>query len=121
MFEDFISVMLSVGKAQLIAIGIIIGSFIIERITGLRLFIDHYTKWAKSPRNAEIVTNRDMGYYFILMVAVFIYDIYHENVTFNFFTCIIALILITTLSSIFKKIHEKYQKVDPTKKDDDYW
>ncbi len=121
MIDDTISVFISIGKSNLTAMGIVIFSFIIEKITGLRLFIDHYYKWVKSPRNAEIVTNRDMGYYFILMVAVFIYDIYNGNVAFNFFTCIIALILITTLSSIFKKIHGKYQKVDPKKKDDDFY
>ncbi len=106
-------------QSIIITIGIIIGSFIIEKTTGLKLFIDHYT-WVKSPANAKILSDGDSGYFIILNIIVFIYNIYKNNIAFHWITFFLWLFFLLILTRILYKIHYKYQKIDPNKADDDY-
>lgn len=116
---DIINILITLGKSHLYVLYIVIGSFIIEKFTGLKLFIYDYF-WVKSPRNAEDGSNRDAGLYLIINCIVFGYNIYHGRIEFNIFNIIIWVIIISILTKIFYKIHRKYQKVDPNKADDDY-
>ena len=109
----------SIIKAHIIILLIVILSFIIEKLTGLKLLIDHYT-WRKSVKNREVLSTGDSGFYIIFNLIVFIYDHYSSEQDIfipNFF---IWLILLSILTYLFYKIHFKYQRIDPTKTDDDY-
>jgi Ca2+/Na+ antiporter len=117
--NNFSSICISIAKANLIAIGIVILSYIIEKLTGLRLFIDHYT-WIKSENNAETLSIGDTVYYFILNLIVFIYDIYMGKIEFHVIAIVTWLLFVGILAQIFYLIHGKYQKVDPNKSDNDY-
>ena len=117
--NNFLDIIVSIGEANLIAIGIVLFSCIIEKITGLKLFIDNY-KWVKSENNAENISIRDTVNYFILNLIVFIYNIYEGKIEFHVIAIVIWLILVGILVQIFYLIHRKYQKIDPNKSDDDY-
>jgi len=117
--NNTLNILISVGKANLIAFGIILFSYIIEKLTGLRLLIDHYI-WVKSVKNTEILSTGDSAYYIILNLIVFIYDIYNDKIELHTLTIVVWIILVAILTQIFYTIHRKYQKVDPNKADDDY-
>lgn len=117
--DNIVNIFISIGKAHLIGIAIVILSYIIEKSTGLKLLIDHYT-WIKSRNNIEVLSTRDTGNYLILNSIVFIYDIYNGNIGLNFISIAIWLVLIIILTKVFYRIHKKYQKYDPNKADDDY-
>lgn len=117
--NNFFDIIISIGYANLIAIGIVLLSYIIEKVTGLKLFIDHYT-WVKSENNAETLSIRDTVYYFILNLFVFIYNIYHGKIEFHAVSLVIWLFFTGILTIIFYSLHSKYQKIDPNKSDDDY-
>ena len=117
--NNFLSICISIGKANLIAIGIVILSYIIEKLTGLKMFIDHY-RWIKSENNAETLSIGDTVYYFILNLIVFIYDIYKGEIEFHVISIVTWLLLVGILTQIFYIIHGKYQKVDPNKADNDF-
>ena len=116
---DIINIFITIVKAHLLILFIIIISFLIEKLTGLRLLIDHYT-WIKSKNNIEVLSTRDSGNYIIINLLVFIYDIYKNSISFNFINIIIWLVLIIILTKVFYRTHKKYQKFDPNKADDDY-
>ena len=117
--NNFLSICISIGKANLIAIGIVILSYIIEKLTGLKMFIDHY-RWIKSENNAETLSIRDTVYYFILNLIVFIYDIYKGEIEFHVISIVTWLLLVGILTQIFYIIHGKYQQIDPNKADNDF-
>ena len=117
--NNFLNIIISIGKANLIVIGIVVLSFIVEKLSGLRLFIDHYT-WIKSPYNAKSLSIRDTDYYLIINLAVFVYDIYQGKIEFHALTLATWLFIVGNLAIQFYFIHRKYQKVDPNKADDDY-
>ena len=117
--NSIIDIFISVGKSNLIGVAIVVFSYIIEKITGLKLFIDHYT-WVKSKENIEVLSTRDTFLYLVLNFSVFIYDIYHDNLDFNFLNGLIWLVIVIILAKVFYRIHKKYQKFDPNKADDDY-
>jgi hypothetical protein len=117
--NNFLDIIISIGKSNLIAIGIVLLSFIIEKLTGLKLFIDNYT-WVKSKYNAENISIRDTVNYFILNLIVFIYDIYNGKIEFHVIAIVAWLFFVGILAQLFYIIHDKYQKVDPNKSDNDY-
>ena len=119
MINDIISVIISVGKAQLLVLAIIILSYIVEKVTILNLFIDHFT-WKKSPNNVVGIADRDTGYYAILSIFVLSYDIFKGSVKFNIVSIISWLIIMAILAPTFHHFHKKYQGVDPDKPDDDW-
>ena len=117
--NNILNIIISIGKANLIAIGIVLLSYIIEKLTGLRLFIDHYT-WVKSEYNAETLSIRDTVNYLILNLIVFVYYIYLGKIELHVIALVTWLFFIGLLTQIFYSIHRKYQKVDPNKSDNDY-
>lgn len=119
LIDTIISVLFSILKSHLYLIGIIIGSFIIESITGLKLFIDNYLN-PKSPKNADAVSSRDTFLYFVLNLVVFLYDINTEHIELNFISIFLWFAIIIFLTKYFFRLHKKYQKVDHTKSNDDY-
>lgn len=119
MVNDIILVIISVGKAQIFVIALIILSYIIEKVTILNLFIDHYT-WRKSPNNVQILANGDTGYYVILCIFVLSYDIFKGFVKFNVVSILSWLFLMMILIPTLRHLHLKYQGVDPDKPDDDW-
>jgi hypothetical protein len=112
-------VLISIGKAHLIVLTIIFLSYIIESFTALKLFIDNY-RWKKSSRNADAISNRDLGIYLIILVIVFIYDIVNDNLEVTFISFVVWLLITSGMVKVFFRIHRKYQAVDPNKSDDDY-
>jgi len=117
--NNFLAIVISIGKSNLIAAGIVLLSFIVEKLTGLKLFIDNYT-WAKSEYNADNISIRDTVNYFILNLIVFIYDIYNGKIEFHVIAIVTWLFLVSILTQLFYIIHDKYQTVDPNKSDNDY-
>ena len=117
--NEFINIIFSIGRAHIIVIAIVLGSFLLEKLTGLNLFIDHYT-WKKSKLNADMLSSRDSVYYFILNVIVFGYDVYKKSINFKIINIILWFIIISVLTKLFYHFHRKYQAVDPNKADDDY-
>ena len=117
--NNFLDIIISIGYANLIAIGIVLLSYIIEKLTGLKLFIDNYT-WVKSENNAENISIRDTVNYFILNLIVFIYNIYNGKIEFHVIALVTWLLFVGILTQVFYIVHIKYQKVDPNKSDDDY-
>ncbi|RMG32231.1 MAG: hypothetical protein D6732_13640 [Methanobacteriota archaeon] len=106
-------------KSHLLLLLIVFVSYIIEKTTGLRLFIDHYT-WVKSPENAETLTARDSFFYILVNLGVLLYHYFKGKIAFTWLSFFVWLILLGFLVRIFYKIHRRYQKVDPQKADDDY-
>ena len=117
--DDIQNILFSILKAQLITIGIIVASYLIEKITGLKLLIDHYT-WKKSPHNVEVLSTGDSAYYFIVNLIVFIYDIYSDRIEFKLYNIILWLVLAIFLTIGFYRVHKKYQRIDFFKNDNDY-
>jgi len=109
----------SIVTANIIAIGIILVSYIIERNTRLRLFIDHYT-WIKSERQADILTSGDSFYFFLVLLGRWIYDIKSNNIDNTFVNHVIWFVLSVTITVMLAKVHRRYQKTDPGKADDNY-
>ncbi len=62
--NDFLNILIVMGKANLLVLVLIFLSYIIEKTTGLRLLIDHYT-WAKSIENTKVLATGDSGNYLI--------------------------------------------------------
>ncbi|GEM_PF-4406777 len=113
---DVIMVLL---KSHVLLLLLLLASYTIEKITGLRLFIDHYT-WVKSPENAEALTARDSFFYIVLNSGVLLYHYIKGKIAFTWISFLIWLIILSFLVKIFYRIHRRYQKVDPNKADDDY-
>ena len=118
-YKDIQSVLVSIGKAHLIVIGILIFSFIIEHTTQFRLFFKDFVR-PKSQKQAEIANDRNIGTYFLIMVGKIIYDMFTRNMVINFYTIVFSFLIIYLLTKFFYRIHKKYQAVDPEKADDDF-
>ena len=112
-------ILYSICKSHLIIIGILILTYFIEEITGLKLFIRQF-KWKKSTKNALIHLDGDSWLYFLFVLGVFIFDIFKKRIPFEFSSVIIWLSIMIFLVFIFRKYYNKYQGVDPNKADDDY-
>ena len=119
MIEFFITVIISVGKAQLLVLALIILSYIIEKVTILNLFIDSYT-WRKSPNNVIMIADGDTSYYVIVCIFVFSYDIFKGLVKFDVVSIVSWLFMMMILVPTLRHFHKKYQGIDYNKADDDY-
>jgi hypothetical protein len=117
--NNLLSIIISIFKAGLISLFIVIGLYLIEKNSELIFFVKEF-KSKKSIRHAEINHDRDQGYYFIITSIVYIYDLYKGYVEFTYISFIIWFAILITLSTIFGKIYDKYQVIDPNKADDDY-
>ena len=117
--KSIINVFVAILKAHLLAILIIILSYIIENVTGLKLFIDHF-KWKKSVENAKILVNRDSVLFFVLSFSVYMYNVYKGITCGNFYCVVLWLIVMTFLLKMYRRLYNKYQGIDKTKRDDDY-
>ena len=133
MIELIVDVFTSIGKAQLIVIGIVSVSYLIEKITGFGLFVDHFT-WKKSVSNTRVLKTGDTFYYIVICTGVFIYDLYNRNIDLQSidifgigtraFTngCVIFILWgysMRWLVTGFRWFYDKYQGVDSNKSDDD--
>ena len=116
---EIVNIIFSLGKAHAIVLVLIIMSYILEKLTGLNLFVDHYT-WKKSALNADMLSSRDSVFYLILNSITFGYDLIQHNIVFNITNLVVWFILIYILTNRFYYFHRKYQAVDPNKADDDF-
>jgi hypothetical protein len=114
-----IPVIYSLLKAHIILIGIVAISYIIEKITPLRLLYDHF-KWEKSVKNAEAALDLHTFLYILFIMSVLIYDIYIENVKFEVLPIVIWISLMIIFVRFFRKYYNKYQGVDKNKSDNDF-
>ncbi len=113
---DYLNLLLAITKSILIALLIVSFSYFIEKLTGLKLFFDHY-KREKSPNDAKILSDGDTGYYIILNIIVLIVDIVKEKIQITFYNITLWLGIIIILSVSFHRIHRKYQNVNPNMED----
>ena len=121
MFESLLSVIITLAKGNLIVIGLLVTIFIIEKLTGLKLNIYQYFYWAKNKKNADTITYSDIMTYKIILIIVVIYDMVYSSLPVNFYTIIVAISYIFPFTDfVLLKIHRKYQKVDPSKDDNDF-
>lgn len=118
-FENIISIILSLIKANIFAAILVFLLYLIEINTNFKLFVKQF-KWKKSTKNARIHRNGDQVYYFIFCCIVYVYEIYKGTISLTIISFIIWLILLIILSTIFGKLYDKYQGIDPGKADDDY-
>ncbi|MCB0410650.1 MAG: hypothetical protein KDD29_10555 [Flavobacteriales bacterium] len=59
--------------------------------------------------------------YKIILIIVVIYDMVYSSLPVNFYTIIVAILYIFPFTDfVLLKIHRKYQKVDPSKYDNDF-
>ena len=110
-----------------------LGSFIIEKGTGLDLLIFLF-KWKKSTLNAKRHLRGATVEYVLICLGVFIYDLYDKNInleTIDIFGigttpfvngCVVFLLsfsLLPLMTIWFEKYYERDQGHDPDKSDDD--
>ena len=119
MIDHIFTVIISIGKAQLLVLGLIMLSYTIEKTTILNLFIDNYT-WEKNPDHVEEIVARDSFIYMILCGTVFIYDIIKGNIALKFMTIVSWLVIMAIIVPNLYKLHRKYQGIDPDKPYDDW-
>ncbi len=117
--NDFLNILIVIGKANLLVLVLIFLSYILEKTTGIRIVIDNY-KWKKSPRNAFDASNRDSFIYFVVNLLWFIYYIKKDEIGFTFINIVLWTIIIFFLTKVFFRFHHKYQAIDPNKADDDF-
>ena len=121
MFESLLSIIITLAKGNLIVIGLLVAIFIIEKLTGLKLNIYQYFYWTKNKKNADTITYSDIMTYKIILIIVVIYDMVYSSLPVNFYTIIVAILYIFPFTDfVLLKIHRKYQKVDPSKDDNDF-
>ncbi len=106
-------------KGNIVVFVIIISSFIVEKITGLKLIIDNF-KWKKSTRNVEASATFNSFSYFLTNLGVLIYEYYKDRIELSVLLIITWLLFVVLLSYIVYKIDIKYQGHDPQKADDNY-
>ena len=119
MINDIISVIISVGEAQLLVLALILLSYIIEKVTILNLLIAQYT-WRKSPNNVEVLTDGDTAYYVIVCIFVLSFEIFQGLVKFNVVSILFWLFMMMILIPTLRHFHKKYQGIDYNRADDDY-
>ena len=116
---NILETLFSLVKANFLALILVFVLYLIELNTEFKFFVKQF-QWKKSLNNARIHRNGDQVYYFVFCTAIYIYDLYKGNVNFSVISFIIWLITLIILSTIFGKIYDKYQGVDPKKADDDF-
>ena len=119
-YIDVVSKMLlNIVKANIIVLIIILLSAIIERLFGVILFIKYF-KWKKSPNNADIAADAHSGYYLVIMVIFYLYEIVKGNIEFKVTVTILWFVICIILIIIFHKFYNKYQGIDANRNDDDF-
>lgn len=107
-------------KGCLIVFIIYTVSFIVEKVTGLKLLIDNFF-WKKSINMAKgAALNNSIFIFLLTNIIVLIVDLskYNKNPEeYNFFVWLVLLIFLTIA---FGKIYYTFTGKDPNKKDDDY-
>jgi len=117
--DYFIQVLYSIWGTIILTLKIISVSFIIEKVTGLKLLVSTFY-WKKNLYNAKTSAVGSSVTFFFLNVIVYIYDLIKGYVVFNIFSFIVWLLLIIFLKRLLYRIYYKYQSIDPNKADDDY-
>jgi isoprenylcysteine carboxyl methyltransferase (ICMT) family protein YpbQ len=97
----------------------IIASFLLEKGTNLKLLISNFRD-PKSKKNAEAVSAGHSFFYFIIHALVYFWYIKNNYIDNFYTTSIIWIILVIFLSNLVYRLHQKHQKVDPNKADNDY-
>jgi hypothetical protein len=118
LINDIFNVLVSLIKANILVVAIVFVLYLIEINSDFKLFVKQF-QWKKSLKNARIHRDRDQVSYFIFCTAVYVYDLYKGNVKFSVISFIFWFALLIFLSTIFGKIYDQYQGVDPEKADDD--
>jgi hypothetical protein len=119
LINDIFNVLVSLVKANILAVAVVFVFYLIEINSDFKLFVKQF-QWKKSLKNARIHRDRDQVSYFIFCTAVYVYDLYKGNVKFSVISFIFWFALLIFLSTIFGKIYDQYQGVDPKKADDDF-
>jgi len=118
-FYQILDIYYSLIKANFLIAAIVIILYIIEINTKLILFVKQF-KWKKSLKNAKIHRDRDQGSYFIFCCLVYLFDLFKGNIRFTIISFIFWIISLVFLATLFGKIYDRYQGIDPNKADDDY-
>jgi len=118
-FKSLNQVLYSILKAHGFIIVILIVTFLLEQLLGLRLFMRQF-RWKKNDKMGIIMLDGDSVTYFIFICGVLIYDLYKKNIEFNIVSILVGLVIIIIFTIIFRDLYDKYQGKDPNKADDDY-
>jgi len=112
-------VIFSLLKANIIAVVIILISYVVESSTSLRLLVTRF-KWKKNYKYAEQAANGNSGFYAILCTIVLIIDIKNGIIEFSLLNIFVWFIILVALIIIVKKLYFKFQGIDIAKKEDDF-
>jgi hypothetical protein len=117
-----IEILLEVGyiiiKAHIVLIIIILISYILEKLLGLKLLFSFF-KWKKSKKNAEIHLDGHTIFYLLILVLTFVFSEKGKNFKFNMTTISAFILLVIPFLLLFRKLYSKYQGKDFSKSDSD--
>lgn len=117
--DYLIDALLILGKAHLLILLIVISVWIIEITLGLNLLVKMYI-WKKNPKLAMSTTDLDSLVYVLLNIGAYLYYQIHGEPHFHWLTFLIWFGSLVLLSYLFRKIHYRFQGIDPDKAEDDY-
>jgi hypothetical protein len=107
------------GIAQLVVLGVIYTSWILETALAINMLIDQFT-WKKNPKLAESSTEGHTLIYVFLNGGVFVYMIVKGPLDFHWQTLCFWLGCMVLLIPPLRKIHSRLQGKDPNKAFDNY-
>jgi hypothetical protein len=106
-------------KAHLIILFMITTSYLIEKNSNWKLMFDIF-KWKKSPEMADGAATFYSALYFIISLAVLIYDGYIKDRAPSDFMFSRWLLVMIVLTIIFRFVYYRYTGKDPNKSGEHY-
>ena len=118
LFSLILPVLISLCKANLLAIIIVLVFYFVETHSDFKLFVTHF-KWKKSVKYARVFRHTFQAYYFLFCCSVLVYDLTINKIGISITAFLIWFVLLASLTGLLGLLHDKYQGVDPNKKEDD--
>ncbi len=107
-------------KSHFIISIVIIISFLLEKLLGLKLLIWNF-KWEKNIKNQIITSQGCTVFYMLINLGFFIYSIIMWHFPFDLNTISIWIIIMFPLVSIFHRMFDKYQGKNSNKGDQHFF
>lgn len=101
-------------EAHLYIVCIILASYVIEKITNLKLLIDDF-KWEKSEYMAKGSAGLFSTLYFLISLAVLLFHVHGKKDAPEDYAFWKWLIIMIPLTVIFRILYYKFQAKDPNK------
>jgi hypothetical protein len=107
-------------KGTLFVTLIYLGSYIIEKVTGLRLLIDSF-KWEKSKNNAEGAAGwNGIFVFFLTNLIILLYDLSQHSEPPLSYSIWKWLLIIIPLTILFSIVFYRFTNKDSNREDNDY-